>query len=64
MSDAQGLLCVIAAAAVGVAVLAGWREHRRRRRANPDAVGWVDWTLVQVIALIVAAITGWIALKA
>lgn len=64
MSDAQGLLCAIAATAVVVAVLAGWREHRRRRRANPDAVGWVDWTLVQVIALIVAAIAGWIALKA
>lgn len=64
MSDAQGLLCAIAGAAVGVAVLAGWRDHRRRRRANPDAVGWVDWTLVQVIALIVAAIAGWVALKA
>ncbi len=64
MSDAQGLLCAIAATAVDVAVLAGWREHRRRRRANLDAVGWVDWTLVQVIALIVAAIAGWVALKA
>ncbi|MEH3122368.1 MAG: hypothetical protein PGN16_10385 [Sphingomonas phyllosphaerae] len=64
MSDAQGLLCAIAATAVGVAVLAGWREHRRRRRVNPDAVGWVDWTLVQVIALVVAAIAGWVALKA
>jgi multisubunit Na+/H+ antiporter MnhB subunit len=64
MSDTQGLLCAIAIAALCVAVLAGWREHRRRRRADPDAVGWVDWTLVQVIALIVAAIASWIALKA
>ncbi|MFK3889180.1 hypothetical protein [Sphingomonas sp. NPDC079357] len=64
MSDAQDLLYVIAVAALCVAVLAGWREHRRRRRADPDAVGWIDWTLVQVIALIVAAIAGWVALKA
>lgn len=63
MSDAQGALCAIAGVAVVVAALAGWREHRRRQRTNPDAVGWVDWTLVQVIALIVAAIAGWVALK-
>lgn len=64
MSDAQDLLYVIVVAALCVAVLAGWRDHRRRRRADPDAVGWIDWTLVQVIALIVAAIAGWVALKA
>ncbi|MEH3103236.1 MAG: hypothetical protein PGN12_04955 [Sphingomonas phyllosphaerae] len=63
MSDAQDLLYVVAVAALCVAVLAGWRDHRRRGRANPDAIGWVDWTLVQVIALIVAAIAGWVLLK-
>ncbi|MEG8040721.1 hypothetical protein QP166_15765 [Sphingomonas sp. LR60] len=64
MSDAQDLLYVVVGAALFVAVFAGWREHRRRGRAEPDAVGWVDWTLVQVIAVIVAAIAGWILLKA
>ena len=64
MSDTQDLPYVVAAMALFVAIVAGWREHRRRARADPDAVGWVDWTLVQVGALIVAAIAGWVALKA
>lgn len=62
--DTQALLGGVAGAALIVAILAGWRDHRRHRRADPDAVGWVDWTLVQVIALIVVAIAGLIAIKA
>lgn len=63
MSDAQALLAGIAVLALLIAVLAGWREHRRRVRHDPDAIGWVDWTTVQVIALIVLALTGWLAAK-
>ncbi|WP_156347944.1 hypothetical protein [Sphingomonas sp. Leaf231] len=63
MSDAQVLPFAIAATAVTIAVAAGWRDHRRRHRVDPDAVGWIDWTWVQAIALIVAAIAGWVALK-
>jgi hypothetical protein len=64
VSDAQVLLCGLGGAALALAVLAGWREHRRRHRDDPDAVGWIDWTWVQAIALIAAAIAGWLALKA
>ncbi len=64
MSDAQVLLCGLAGAALALAIFAGWRDHRRRHRADPDAVGWIDWTWVQAIALIAAGIAGWLALKA
>lgn len=63
MSDVQALLATIAATALGVAVFAGWRDHRRRRRHDPDAVGWVDWTTVQVLALIALAIVALVAWK-
>ncbi|KTT70610.1 hypothetical protein NS334_12055 [Sphingomonas endophytica] len=63
MSDAQVLLGMIAIGALGVAVLAGWRDLRRRRRRDLDAVGWIDWTLVQVFALIAAAISVYLVLR-
>ncbi|WP_294196179.1 hypothetical protein [uncultured Sphingomonas sp.] len=64
LSDAQVLPAAIAGAAVAVAIVAGWRDHRRRARHDPDAVGWVDWTQMHVLALIVAAIATWIAATA
>lgn len=63
MSDAQVLLAVGAALALAVAVFAGWRDARRRRRAEVDAVGWVDWTTVQMAALIALAVLGLLAAK-
>jgi small-conductance mechanosensitive channel len=63
VSDAQASLALIAAIALALAVFAGWRAHRRGRRRDPDAVGWVDWTLVQMVALIALAVTGYVALK-
>ncbi|WP_243693809.1 hypothetical protein [Sphingomonas sp. BK235] len=64
MSDAQVSLALLAGAALVVAVFAGWRAHRRTRRSDPDAVGWVDWTMVQMAALIALAIAGYAVLKA
>lgn len=64
MNDAQALLAALGGICVAVAVFAGWREQRRRSRVNVDAVGVVDWTSVQVAALIALAVLGWVALKA
>lgn len=63
MSDAQVLLMTGAVLALATAVFAGWREARRRRRAAADAVGWIDWTTVQMAALIALAVLGLLAAK-
>ena len=39
-----------------VAVLAGIGDYRRKRRADLDAVGWVNWPTVQILALIAVAV--------
>lgn len=46
------LLWVAVAACVLLAVLAGLGEHRRRRRKDFDAVGFMPWQLIQVLGLI------------
>lgn len=47
-------LWAAAGLALLTAVFAGWRDWRRRRRSDPDAVGIADWPMVQIIALIAA----------
>ncbi|MEG8043435.1 hypothetical protein QP164_12145 [Sphingomonas sp. LR59] len=46
-----------------LAIAAGFGERRRRRRHDPDSVGWVDWPTVQVLALIALAVTIGLAFK-
>lgn len=52
-----------AGAAVAIALISGWRDWRRARRADPDAVGIIDWPTVQVLALIAAAVMAGLALR-
>ena len=52
-----------AAVALGVAVVSGFGEHRRRRRRDPDKVGLVPWPLIQVLAMLVAVILVSVALN-
>lgn len=49
-------------AALLVAVVSGLGERRRQRRDDPDHVGFMPWTLIQMLALIAAAIMGGVAL--
>lgn len=63
MTHVQALLWGGAGGALATAVLAGWREHGRRRRTDPDAVGLVSWPTVQMLALIALAACGLLALK-
>ncbi len=50
----------IALIVAGVAILA---DRRRNRRSNLDAVGFMPWPLILVLALMVAAVAAAIALK-
>lgn len=52
-----------AAAAVIVAVISGFGERRRVHRQDLDRVGFVPWTLVQMLALLAAVILGSLALN-
>jgi hypothetical protein len=52
-----------AAAAVLVAVASGFGEHRRRRRRDMDRVGFMPWTLVQVLAMLAAVVLASLALN-
>lgn len=53
----------IAAAGAVVAALAALADRRRAKRRDMDAVGWMPWPLVLIVALLVAAIGAAIALK-
>jgi len=52
-----------AIAAVLVAVGSGFGEHRRRQRRDMDQVGFMPWTLVQVLAMLAAVILASVALN-
>ncbi len=56
-------LWTAAASAGALVVAAGVAERRRSRRRDIDKVGWVPWTLVQVIALAAAALMVAYAIK-
>ena len=51
-----------AAACVAVAAFGVIAEHRRTRRRNPDRVGVVSWTTVQLVALFAAVILAALAI--
>jgi hypothetical protein len=62
VADVQAMLWGGAGILVTIAVFAGWREHRRTRRDDVDAVGMIAWPTVQILALIALAVVGLFAL--
>ena len=48
------ILFIASALAVATSGWAALAERRRHKRNDLDNVGWVPWTLVQVVASIVA----------
>ena len=62
MTHVQVVLASWAGALTAVALFAGWREWRRARRVEMDAVGLMPWQTIQVLAVIGLAICGLLAL--
>lgn len=46
-----------------VAVVAGYGEHRRKKRVNMDKISLIPWPLLQVLALLTALILTSLALN-
>ncbi|MEP9359495.1 hypothetical protein [Sphingomonas sp. KR3-1] len=59
----QQQLWLGAAGAAVVAVVSGLGEHRRRKRKRIDDVGYVPWSLIQVMAMLFAVILVSVALN-
>ena len=62
LSDFPTMRAIGLAAAL-IAALAWWGDRRRIRRNNLDAVGWMPWTPVFFVALMVAVVSLGLAAK-
>lgn len=59
--DPAQLLWPAAAAFAALAALAGWRDHARGKRRDLDRPGWVPWSLITVLAMLLAVVCGGLA---
>jgi heme A synthase len=61
MHDPTHLLWTAAALFAALAALAAWRDHARGKRRDLDKVGWVPWSLILVMAMLLAVVSGALA---
>lgn len=59
----QGPLWIGVGAMVALVGVSGVAEWRRGKRHDLDRVGWVPWTFIQVMALMLAIVGAALALK-
>jgi hypothetical protein len=59
----QGPMWIGVGAWLALAAGSGVADLRRARRSNADAVGWVPWTFVQIMAILGAVVTAALAIK-
>ena len=59
----QGALWAAAGASAAVALVSALADRRRSKRRDLDDPGWVPWTMIQLIAMILAAVAAAYALK-
>lgn len=56
-------LWIAAGTFVAVAAGSGLADWRRAKRRDLDRVGWVPWTLIQILAVLGAVVTAALAIK-
>lgn len=61
---AAQLLWALAGFFAALAALAAWRDHARGKRRDIDKPGWVPWTGVTVLAMLLALVCGALAVRA
>ena len=59
----QAMLWSAAGVAAGAALLAGLADRSRSKRRDLDRPGWVPWPLIQLLAMLLAAVAAALALK-
>jgi len=59
----QGPMWIGVGAWLALAAGSGVADWRRARRSDPDAVGFMPWTLVQILAILGAVVTAALAIK-
>ena len=60
----QATLWGLAAAAAASALLAGMADWRRGKRRDLDRPGWMPWTAIQLLAMLVGVIAAALAILA
>ena len=60
----QAALWTVAGAALLLAAIAAFLDHRRGRRRDLDRVGWAPWSFLQIAAAFGALAAAALALKA
>jgi hypothetical protein len=49
---------------LGLAALSAWADRRRAQRKNLDAVGFMPWPLIMIMAMLASAVFAAVALHA
>ena len=58
---AAQLLWTAAALFAALSALAAWRDHARTNRRDIDRPGWVPWSLITILAMLLAMVCGGLA---
>jgi hypothetical protein len=58
---ATQILWALSAFFAAIAALAAWRDHARAKRRDIDKVGWMPWSLILVMAMLLAVVCGALA---